>query len=96
MHRATIFFMTALIAHYSTKALVNYRARLSSLAAGCRVSQNFLGIHEKETAIEPVEIVALQSEVTRSYHELWVLQFDGGSRGDEHSFPTTWIPFATK
>ena len=96
MYRATIFFMTALIAHYSTKALVNYRARLSSLAVGWRISQKFSGIHQKDTAIEQVEIVALQSDVTRSYHELWVLQFDGGSRGDEHSFPTTWIPFATK
>ena len=82
MHRASIFFMTALIAHYSTKALVNYRARLSSLSLRGQISQKFSVLAEKDTPIEPVDIIALQSEVTRSYHELWVLQFDGGSRGN--------------
>lgn len=77
--------MAALVTHYSTKAYINHWAKRPCAYVRQLAFRKFAATPEKDALTESIAI-ALKNEVTRTYHEIYVLQFDGGSRGNLYHF----------
>lgn len=81
MHPVTFLLMTFLVSRYSTMAFVRHWVTSRQVCCRGPISSKFATIPKNVQLIGPSS-KTVKNDMSRNDNEIWVLQFDGGSRGN--------------
>ena len=81
MHPVTFLLMTFLVSRYSTMAFVRHWVTSRQVCCRGSISSKFATIPKNVQSIRPSS-KTVKNDMSRNDNEIWVLQFDGGSRGN--------------